>query len=385
MIININELFEHKFVGLNIWYVSDLMLLDKERLIRELDYLKSRNIRLFRVFLGGEGEPTDYKTKAIVQSLPGVYNENVLENFDFFLVELQKRNMKVIIVLENFWFWSGGISQYVNWVYNDEIMLPNPFGKYTWTDFQNYSERFFICKKAQDLFDEFLVKIIGRKNKANETYYKNNETIFSWEIMNEPRVYNYKKEYIEWIEHVSRLIKTIDGNHLLTIGSEGHFITGETFILENKLDCIDFITAHIWPENWNWYNCMVNNIEEAIDKSKKFIDQHLLIATELCKPIIFEEFGLSRDFGLTSSDSATKNRDYFFNEILDYMFKKREGINSACGALIWSWSGEGIPTDSEVLDNSKIILGDPPHEKQGWYSIYNSDKATIDIISKKMI
>jgi mannan endo-1,4-beta-mannosidase len=28
------------------------------------------------------------------------------------------------------------------------------------------------------------------------------------------------------------------------------------------------------------------------------------------------------------------------------------------------------------------LIGDPPHERQGWYSIYNTDLTTHDVIKK---
>ena len=42
------------------------------------------------------------------------------------------------------------------------------------------------------------------------------------------------------------------------------------------------------------------------------------------------------------------------------------------GDALWAWSGEARPGDAWV--------GDPPHEKPGWYSVYDTDNSTLKII-----
>ena len=59
------------------------------------------------------------------------------------------------------------------------------------------------------------------------------------------------------------------------------------------------------------------------------------------------------------------------------MFEEVYASMSADGALagdnFWAWSGQARPGDDGV--------GDPPHETAGWYSVYDTDDATLAIIS----
>ena len=53
------------------------------------------------------------------------------------------------------------------------------------------------------------------------------------------------------------------------------------------------------------------------------------------------------------------------------------------GCNFWSWGGEGIPSSPGGFWSSKDdLIGDPPHERQGWYSVYENDTSTISIIKR---
>jgi hypothetical protein len=47
-----------------------------------------------------------------LQTAQEIYNEDVFEGLDFLLSEMGKRDMKAVMVLGNFWTWSGGFPQY---------------------------------------------------------------------------------------------------------------------------------------------------------------------------------------------------------------------------------------------------------------------------------
>lgn len=71
----------------------------------------------------------------------------------------------------------------------------------------------------------------------------------------------------DWIEEMSTFIKSIDRNHLLTVGLEGFYgpknpkrLTvnpefwaadlGSDFIRNSKLSTVDFASLHIYPDHW---------------------------------------------------------------------------------------------------------------------------------------
>jgi mannan endo-1,4-beta-mannosidase len=55
---------------------------------------------------------------------PGVYDAKVLAGLDFFIAEAGKRGLKTVMVLNNYWQWSGGMAQYVAWHEHSPIPYP---------------------------------------------------------------------------------------------------------------------------------------------------------------------------------------------------------------------------------------------------------------------
>ena len=50
------------------------------------------------------------------------------------------------------------------------------------------------------------------------------------------------------------------------------------------------------------------------------------------------------------------------------------------GTAPWAYSGEGRPPrPGEMWRVGDPWLGDPPHEEQGWYGIYDTDANTLDV------
>ncbi|GJP41672.1 hypothetical protein CLOM_g1313, partial [Closterium sp. NIES-68] len=124
----------------------------------------------------------------------------------------------------------------------------------------------------------------------------------------------------------------------------------------------------------------------AKDYATEFLERHAGYMHQLKMPLILEEFGLARDgwekqewttpssSNRYSPEAATTFRDDYFNHI--YAVVHATARNSFAGIAPWAWSGQGRPSDTGPQQ-----LGDPPHETPGWYSIYDQDAGTINIIS----
>jgi mannan endo-1,4-beta-mannosidase len=51
------------------------------------------------------------------------------------------------------------------------------------------------------------------------------------------------------------------------------------------------------------------------------------------------------------------------------------------GVNFWAWGGEGRPrTPQGIWQPGDNFIGDPPHEFQGWYSVFDTDTTTHRII-----
>jgi mannan endo-1,4-beta-mannosidase len=88
----------------------------RERLIRELNFLKKQGITNLRVLGASELSTFDNHFPFTIQTAPSQYDESLLQGLDFLLAEMKKRNMKAVIYLNNYWNWSGGMGQYITWV-----------------------------------------------------------------------------------------------------------------------------------------------------------------------------------------------------------------------------------------------------------------------------
>ena len=60
---------------------------------------------------------------------------------------MAKRDMKAVLYLNNFWQWSGGMSQYVAWFNGKPVVDPDVTGD--WNAFMDNSASFYREPKAQ--------------------------------------------------------------------------------------------------------------------------------------------------------------------------------------------------------------------------------------------
>lgn len=68
----------------------------------------------------------------------------------------------------------------------------------------------------------FITKVVNRKNTINGRLYREDPTIFSWNLLNEPRCkYCGPEAVTEWYTDIAAHIKSVDSNHLVTTGEEG--------------------------------------------------------------------------------------------------------------------------------------------------------------------
>lgn len=380
---------EYTFLGTNYWQGMNLGAPesgDRDRLIRELNEMQALGITNLRVLAASEAdEDMKYCIHPALQTAPGVYNEDIWKGLDFLLDEMGKRNMKAVMVLGNFWTWSGGFPQYLKWVQNDTIPFPQD-EPYSWQNFTDYSKQFYVNEEAQKLMNNHIEKVIHRKNSISGIQYKNDPTIMSWQLANEPRGYDMPAKFREWTVKTAAFIKNLDKNHLVCLGTEGN-TSGETagvnVFLDNDNPNIDYITMHIWAQNWGWFDPSQGEeaYQEALKKVDSYWDDHILAAKKLNKPIVLEEFGIARDSSSYNPKSSTVWRDRFYQNLFDKVTTSINEGNFVKGLNFWTYSGDGRPVrPGEFWIKGDTLLGDPPHELQGWYGVYNTDESTKNLI-----
>jgi len=379
------------FIGTNYWYGGMLASKNgkRERLKKELDELKSLGITNLRVMATAEGGDQDYTVIPATQPTQGKYNQDLLEGLDFFLNELKKRDMDAILYLTNNWEWSGGMAKYLEW--NGYGKVPNPNLKpNTWPQFMSYTAQFHQCEPCKKAFLEHIKFMLNRKNSVNGIPYKQDKTIMAWEVANEPRIWNVENEkaFTNWLNEVASTMKSIDKNHLLTTGSEGKAGSNDdiaAFERTHNNPNIDYLTMHIWPKNWGWYNINdeKNSTEVAIKKTNEYIDEHIKVAQNLKKPLVLEEFGFPREKESLDKKASVENRDHYYEFVFEKMKTSIKAGLPFTALNFWGYGGLG----KNNPENGKWNLGDdyttdPPQEPQGLNSVFSTDKTTLDLIKK---
>ena len=379
------------FIGTNYWYGGMLASKNgnRERLKKELDELKSLGITNLRVMATAEGGDQDYTVIPATQPTQGKYNQDLLEGLDFFLNELKKRDMDAILYLTNNWEWSGGMAKYLEW--NGYGKVPNPNLKpNTWPQFMSYTAQFHQCEPCKNAFLEHIKFMLNRKNSVNGIPYKQDKTIMAWEVANEPRIWNVENEkaFTNWLNEVASTIKSIDKNHLLTTGSEGKAGSNDdiaAFERTHNNPNIDYLTMHIWPKNWGWYNINdeKNSTEVAIKKTNDYIDEHIKVAQNLKKPLVLEEFGFPREKESLDKKASVENRNHYYEFVFEKMKTSIKAGLPFSALNFWGYGGLG----KNNPENGKWNLGDdyttdPPQEPQGLNSVFSTDKTTLDLIKK---
>ena len=149
--------------------------------------VKALGITNLRVLAASEG-PADqpWRVQPALQTAPGVYDEALLEGLDVLLAEMAARDMTAVLVLNNFFQWSGGMAQYVSWATGTPIPYPNA-GEHTWDAFQMYAAQFYANEDAMRMADDLIRHLVLRTNTVTGQAYREDPTIMAWQLGNEPR------------------------------------------------------------------------------------------------------------------------------------------------------------------------------------------------------
>lgn len=348
------------YVGTNLWYAGRLSATDEGRirLAAELDTLKGLGITNLRV-LAVEGENPD--------------------NLEYALDRMQERGMCAVLFLNNAWEWSYGYADYLEAA--GAGIQPRPLTD-GYPAYMQAMGAFCTNEKAVSLNHEYIRSIVGR--------FKDHPAIFSWQICNEPRCFSAdpaaRDAFVKYIHETAALIKSIDGNHMVSTGNEGSRGCEDDMLLCERInDCkdIDYMTIHIWPYNWSWVreNSIGDGIENAVSKVEQYIDDHLAIAARLNKPLVIEEFGYPRDGFQFSRESTTEGRDRIYDCVFSRVVKSAGENGRIAGCNFWGWGGYAQPAHI-YWEEGDDFCGDPSQEQQGLNSVFVSDRSTIKVIKK---
>ncbi len=388
----------YRYAGANLWYGAwlgaDTAYGNRARLARELDRLQALGIRNLRIIGSAEESPLKNSITPGFRGPGNTYNEDLLKGLDWTLAEMAKRDMTAVIYLANFWEWSGGMMTYLSWVNGGKFINMND-PAHPWPEFPDWNAAFYANAQAQALLRDYIKAVVTRTNTVTGKPYADDATIMAWQLANEPRPGGSDKvalpnlpNFYRWIDQTARYIKSLDGRHLVTTGSEGlkGSLEREEVVLDaHRSPAIDYMTTHIWPNNWTWMDAgdLAGTYAGGEAKVADYIAAHVRLAKQLGKPLVIEEFGYPRDGKTAYAPSdTTVFKDRFYRQIYAAVEADVAAGGPLAGSNFWAWNGEARTphADFRFVRNDLGYMGDPPHEPQGWYGVFDSDAGTQAVI-----
>lgn len=281
-----------RFVGANValMYRDE----DRERMPETLRQAAQAGIKVVRVWAFGEGGPNDVKPMSDFEDwprhhyfrlAPGQWNEDAFAHLDKVIAEAAKNNIYVQLCLTNWWRDTGGVTQYLRWAgINDAADDSYEFGINT-----EKAILFYTNPDTRRLYKEHVEKLATRRNTITGALYRDDPTIFGWELMNEAQVITGRwAERRAWFAEMSAYLKSLDPNHLVASGVWGYRSASERreWLADHAIPTIDYCDVHIYPRPDH------NSFVDSPKALKEFIENRAAAAFSVGKPLVFGEFGM---------------------------------------------------------------------------------------------
>ena len=313
-----------RFVGANV----AVMFRDEDRarMPETMRQAAQAGIKVVRVWAFGEGGPDDVKPMAdlndwprtfFFRKAPGQWNENAFVELDRTLAEAARNNLRVQLCLTNWWRDTGGVTQYLRWAgINDAADDSRPFGINN-----DRAMLFYTNETARRLYREHVEKIATRRNSVTGVLYRDDPTIFGYELMNEAQVVTSRwAERRGWFAEMSAYLKSLDPDHLITPGDWGYRSAAERreWLADHALSQVDYCDVHHYPREDH------DLFVESPDALREFIGNRVAAAYSLHKPLTIGEFGMGVE-GYKGTSQVDWYRAFFESNA-------RQG---AAGAMFW--------------------------------------------------
>lgn len=314
-----------RFVGANVsvMYRDE----DRARMPETLRQAAQMGIKVVRVWASGEGGPNDVKPIAdfndwprthSFRNKPNEWNEAEFVFLDQVIAEAARNDLRVQLCLVNWWRDTGGVTQYLRWAgiegADDD---KQPFGIN-----EEKAMQFYTNQTARALYRQHVEKIAKRRNTVTGVLYRDDRTIFGYELINEGKCLTGRwEERRVWIAEMSAYLKSLDPNHMIAPGVWGYRTAAERreWLRDHALPNIDYCDVHNYPRDDH------DSLVDSPQALGEFIANRVAAAAAVNKPLVFGEFGMSLD-GFNGASQLDWYRAYF-----DYT-----GRDGAGGTMFWT-------------------------------------------------
>ncbi|GAQ84226.1 Glycoside hydrolase [Klebsormidium nitens] len=284
----------------------------------------------------------------------------------------------------------GGSLQYLTW-------SKERGGRVTTTDDAlGDSEQFYTDDLCKEFYKSYVKSILQRTNTFTKRVYRDDPTIFAFDLINEPRapLHPNGNELQAWIEEMSSFLRNEDPNHLISVGLEGWFgattpdlqmlnppttskypiewneTEGSDFVVNNILPSVDFAAMSIW-DHWLPTNSTSGESLRPLvllQFWEKWITGHISASERfLDKPVLLEAIGVRR--------ASQEGRNPFFKLAFDLMFESFKGRGAGAGTCFWMLSDDAYPD----YDGSTVYY--PAHASTGVLIKAQAEK--VQILAKR--
>src|SRR2546425_10354563 len=242
-----------RFVGANV----AVMYRDEDRaaMPETLARASQAGIRVVRVWASGEGGPNDVGPLADFADWPRTHpfrwapdkwNEEALVHLDRVIAEAARNNLHVQLCLANWWRDTGGVTQYLRWSgLNGADDDKYPFGVNV-----EKAMQFYTNETARKLYRAHVEKIATRRNTVTGVFYKDDPTIFGYELINEAQCLTGRwNERRSWIAEMSSYLRSLDADHMIAPGEWGYRSAPERreWLADQAVANIDYCDVHHYP------------------------------------------------------------------------------------------------------------------------------------------
>jgi hypothetical protein len=310
-----------------------------------------------------------------VQGTPALETrEATFAQLDMVLDEARKRGIKMILSLADNNTNYDTKATYVGWA--NSIYSAGLTASYPYTGF-------FTSSYCRTLYKDFVDLLTSRVNTINGLTYKNDPTIFSWELGNELRYDVFDSEsgtqntinstniiaMTSWINDVGGHIHSVDTNHMVNFGDMAHtwqWVSGDTvsngsgygvdYNIHSALSVLNFMDVHVYPtqggdgsqlQKYGQRLGAANAITAAGFRAqlKDFVD----VGHANGKPVVISEIGMVKEVTASNTYYPLYPRHTAFYNFFKDFFDLADGGD---GMVPWSIGTTGGGTYTINLDDT---------------------------------
>ncbi|GAB1319549.1 mannan endo-1,4-beta-mannosidase [Madurella fahalii] len=308
------------FAGTNSYWIG--FLTNNRDVDTVLDHISSSGLKILRVWGFNDVNQRPNQGTVWFQLLSSSGSQintgsDGLQRLDYVVQSAERRGVKLIINFVNYWNDYGGMQAYVS-------------------AFGGTKEGWYTNTRAQDQYKKYIAAVVSR--------YIDSPAVFAWELGNEPRCKGCNTDVIfKWATEISAYIRSLDPNHMITLGDEGFGLPGQTsypyqysegvdFVKNLRIKDLDFGTFHMYPGSWGVPNSF----------GPGWIRDHAAACKAAGKPCLLEEYGVTSDHCNVQRTWQAASRDL--------------ATNGMAGDMFWQW-GDQLSTGQTHNDGHTVYYG----------------------------